>query len=200
MKNLIIIGAGGHGKSVAWVAKTTQRWANIFFLDEKVSKDNVIGKFGDRINFKNHDFFVGIGDNTLRRKIFLLLKKEGFSLPSIISPTSNITSAKISNGSIVMNSCFINVDTIVGEAVIINNKSLIEHDCVIGSFSHISPSVNVAGSTKVGELCWIGIGSTIIQNVYISNKVIIGAGSIVIDSIKKPGTYVGAPARLINKL
>jgi len=125
MKNLIIIGAGGHGKSVAWVAKTTNKWKNIYFLDDKISNHQVLGRIADRIKFKDHDFFIGIGDNKIRKEIFLLLKSEGFSLPAIISPTSDITSAKIGAGSIIMNRCFINVDTIVEEAVIINNNVLI---------------------------------------------------------------------------
>ncbi len=200
MKNLIIIGAGGHGKSVAWVAKTTNKWKNIYFLDENISNHHVLGKFADRIKFKDHDFFIGIGDNKIRKEIFLLLKSEGYSLPAIISPTSDVTSAKIGAGSIIMNRCFINVDAIVEEAVIINNNVLIEHDCIISSFVHLSPSVNTAGSVKIGELAWIGIGSIIIQGLNIGSNVIIGAGSIVIDSIQNPGTYVGRPARLINKL
>jgi acetyltransferase-like isoleucine patch superfamily enzyme len=52
----------------------------------------------------------------------------------------------------------------------------------------------------IGELTWIGIGSIVIQSLNIGSNIIIGAGSIVIDSILDPGTYVGRPARLINKL
>jgi sugar O-acyltransferase (sialic acid O-acetyltransferase NeuD family) len=200
MKNLIIIGAGGHGKSVAWVAKTTKKWKNIYFLDDHTYNGQVIGILADRVKYKDHDFFIGVGDNKLRKELYLLLKKEGYSLPSIISPSSDITSAKVGDGSIIMNRCFINVETIIQEGVIINNQVLIEHDCLISSFVHISPSVNVAGSTKIGELTWIGIGSNIIQNLDITNNVIVGAGSTVIESIQKPGTYVGAPARLVNKL
>ena len=200
MNNLIIIGAGGHGKSVAWVAKATKKWKNIYFLDDKIPNNQSIGTFADRIKFKDYDFFVGVGDNKLRKELYLLLKKEGYKLPSIISPTSEITSAKVGNGSIIMNRCFINVDTIIEEGVIINNQVLIEHDCLISSFVHLSPSVNIAGSTKIGELSWIGVGSNIIQSIDITNNVIVGAGSIVIESIEKPGTYVGAPARLVNRL
>ena len=200
MKNLIIIGAGGHGKSVGWVAKTTKKWKNIYFLDDKISNKQVLGKFADRIKFKDQDFFIGVGDNKLRKELYLSLKKDGYSLPSIISPSSDITSAKVGNGSIIMNRCLINVDTIIEEGVIINNQVLIEHDCLISSFVHLSPSVNIAGSTKIGELSWIGIGSIIIQKLNIASNVIVGAGSTVIDSIQKAGTYVGTPARLVNKL
>ena len=200
MNNLIIIGAGGHGKSVEWVAKTTKKWKNIYFLDDKVSNNQVIGMFADRIKFKNHDFFIGVGDNKLRKELYLLLKKEGYTLPSIISPSSDITTAKVGNGSIIMNRCFINVETIIGEGVIVNNQVLIEHDCLISSFVHLSPSVNIAGSTNIGESSWIGIGTNIIQNINITSNVILGAGSTVTDSIQKPGTYVGAPARLVNIL
>jgi saccharopine dehydrogenase-like NADP-dependent oxidoreductase len=55
MKNLIIIGAGGHGKSVAWVAKSTNKWKNIFFLDDNIKNSLVLGNFQDRLKFKNDD-------------------------------------------------------------------------------------------------------------------------------------------------
>ncbi len=200
MKNLIILGAGGHGKSVAWVAKTTKKWKKVYFLDDNVSNDQVIGKFNDRHKYKHNDFFVAIGNNHKRKEIYLTLKLEGFTLPPIISPTSDVTNAKVGNGSIIMNRCFVNVDTLIEEAVIINNHVVIEHDCVISSFSHISPSVNIAGTSKIGEKCWIGIGSNIIHNLTIINNVIIGAGSTVIDSILEPGTYVGNPVKKLNKL
>jgi len=197
MKNLIIIGAGGHGKSVAWVAKSTNKWKNIFFLDDNIKNSLVLGNFQDRLKFKNDDFFIGIGNNTLRKKIFKILKSEKYSLPSIISPSSDTTIAKIGSGSIVMNHCFINVDTIIGECVIVNNNVVIEHDCKIESFCHVSPSVTIGGGTSVKNSSWIGLGSNLIQGLTICANVTIGAGAVVTSSINKKGTYVGIPARQI---
>ncbi len=200
MKKLILIGAGGHGKSVEWIARLTNQWSEILFLDEKLKGVKILGNFDNRKKFINEDFFVSIGDNLTRRKIFQQLQQEGFKLVSIISPNSNVTNSKIGLGSIIMNNVFVNIDSIIGDGVIINNNVLIEHDCKIGDFTHVSPSVNVAGTTLIGELSWIGIGSNIINNLRIGNEVIIGAGSVVLNNLIDKGTYVGVPAKSTNKL
>jgi sugar O-acyltransferase (sialic acid O-acetyltransferase NeuD family) len=200
MKKLILIGAGGHGKSVEWVARLTNIWSEIFYLDDNFKGPMAIGSFKDRKNFKNNDFFVSIGDNFTRKKILNQLLEEGFNVVSIISPNSNVTNLKIGRGSIIMNNVFINVDSVIGDGVIINNQTLIDHDCQISDFVHISPSVNVGGTTIIGDLSWIGIGSNIINNLKIGNQVIVGAGSVVIDDLIEKGTYVGIPAKRIIKL
>lgn len=200
MKMLILIGAGGHGKSVEWVAKSTKRWNKILFLDNKIVGSKIVGTFEDRIKLKNEDFFVAVGDNHTRKRLILKLTQEGYNVVSIVSPNSNITNAKVGNGSIIMNHAFINVDTVIGDGVIINNAVLVEHDCKIGNYSHLSPSVNVAGTAQIGDLTWIGIGSNIINNITIKEEIVIGAGSVVVDNLIDKGTYLGIPAKRINKL
>ncbi|MFZ9704023.1 MAG: acetyltransferase, partial [Bacilli bacterium] len=175
MKMLILIGAGGHGKSVEWVAKLTKRWNKIVFLDSKIVNSKVVGTFEDRIKFKNEDLFVAIGDNLTRKRLTIQLIQEGFNLVSIVAPNSDITNAKIGIGSIIMNHAFINVDSVIGDGCIINNAVLVEHDCNIGSYSHLSPSVKVSGTTQIGDLSWVGIGSSIINNIKIEKEIVIGA-------------------------
>lgn len=52
-------------------------------------------------------------------------------------------------------------------------------------------------STTIGSNCLIGSNSTILP-VRICDNVIIGAGSVVSKDIKKPGVYVGNPARFLR--
>ena len=198
MKKLILIGAGGHGKSVYLVAKSTNRWTEIFFLDDNLVASNIIGNFKKRFDFKDDDFFVSIGNNLVRKSIIEKLQLEGFRLVNIISSTSDVTNARIGIGSIVMNHVFINVDSIIGDGVIINNVVFIEHDCNIGNYSHLSPKVTVAGTTKIGQNSWLGVSSTVINNITIGNEIIVGAGSVVVKDLKKSGTYVGIPAKQVK--
>lgn len=197
MKDLIIIGKGGHGKSVEWIAKQTSKWKNIFFLDEEKKDSNVLGTFADRGKFKENDFFVGIGNNQTRKRIQETLVNEGFSIATIVSIDSNVTNAKLGVGTIIMNQCLVNVDSTIGDGAIINNNAVIDHDCKIGDYTHVSPSVNVGGTCTIGLECWLGIGSTIINNIIVSNQTIIGAGATVISDITELGTYVGVPAKKI---
>jgi len=199
MKNLIIIGAGGHGKVVSRIAKETNNWKSIVFLDSNASFINVLD-MNSRKKFINDDFFVAIGDIKKRKEIYNQLKEEGFSLPFIISKNAIVHLNNIGNGSIVMDGAFINNNVNIGEAVIVNSYSLIEHDCNISNFVNISSRVVIGGKSKVGAETFIGINSTLSNNIDISDNVILGASSVVIKSISSPGTYVGQPVRQSLKL
>ena len=79
----------------------------------------------------------------------------------------------------------INSNSVIDEACIINSGSIIEHDCHIKFSSHICPGVYLAGNVSIGKYSMIGIGSRVIQNIKILDKVIVGAGSIVLKNINK---------------
>lgn len=74
-----------------------------------------------------------------------------------------------------------------------------DHDSVIGDYVHISPGVNIAGSVKVGQGTWIGIGASVTNNLEICEGCIIGASAVVTKNLLKRGTYIGIPAKLVEK-
>jgi acetyltransferase-like isoleucine patch superfamily enzyme len=53
--------------------------------------------------------------------------------------------------------------------------------------------------TKVGNNVSIGTNSTILP-IWITDNVVIGAGSVVTKNITEPGIYAGNPARKIRDL
>ncbi|WP_028043145.1 acetyltransferase [Candidatus Stoquefichus massiliensis] len=208
IKKMIIIGAGGHGKVVADIAKKNQ-YEVIGFIDDnenkkKNGKYDVIGTIKDIDMYLNSDddkysnlyFFVAIGNNQMREEISKLLMKKGIIQPTLIHPSAVIDdSVSIGEGTVVMANVVINADTNVGSACIINTSSSVDHDCIIEDYVHISPGVHIAGTVKVGKRTWIGIGTSIINNISLNEYVIIGAGSSVIKDIDDKGIYFGIPAK-----
>lgn len=77
-----------------------------------------------------------------------------------------------------------------------NKQESIDHDCSIGDFVHISPGVSIGGTTKIGSGTRIGIGASVKNNIHILENVVLGAGACVVSNIKKPGIYIGVPAKL----
>lgn len=65
-------------------------------------------------------------------------------------------------------------------------------------FCHVSVGAHLSGTVVVGTGTWIGAGATVINNVNICGKCMIGAGTVVIKDIDEPGTYIGVPAKLKN--
>lgn len=204
-KNLLILGAGGHGKVVADIALRMNRWQHIGFIDDNecIETDmtlEVIGRPSDVLTYMDKaDFVVAIGNNTIRENIQEKLESIGASIATLIHPSAIIgKDVSIGKGTVVMAGAVINCSTKIGKGCIINTSCSLDHDNLIEDYVHISPGSNLAGTVKVGRSSWIGIGSVISNNITICNSCIVGAGSVVIRCINESGTYVGVPVKKIK--
>lgn len=203
---LLIIGASGHGKVVADIALKVNRWQQIAFLDddEKIKSSmgiDVIGKSSDAFTYIcDYDIFVAIGNNKTREKIQSQLEKAAASIPKLIHPSAIIgEQVGVGTGTVVMAGVVINCSSLVGKGCIVNTGATIDHDNVIEDYVHISPGAHLAGMVRVGKNSWIGIGSIVSNNVYIISGCMVGAGAVVVRDITEAGTYVGVPAKKINR-
>jgi sugar O-acyltransferase (sialic acid O-acetyltransferase NeuD family) len=205
-RKLLIIGASGHGKVVADIAKKISKWDSIAFLDDDENKTQamnikVIGKISDVYKYiDDYDIFVGIGNNYTRERIQEHLEKLGANIPILIHPEAILSEdVEVKQGTVIMAGAIINCSTRIGKGCIINTGVTIDHDNIIEDYVHISPGANLAGTVIVGAKTWIGIGSVVSNNVNITSNCIIGAGALVIKDIKEAGTYVGVPVRKLTK-
>lgn len=204
MKNLLILGAGGHGKVVSEIALLSKEWESIAFLDDRKNLKNasgipIIGKFGEYSSLINKYkyAFVAIGDNKLRSIWIERLSREGFIIPVLVHPFSSISkSSIIGEGSVVMAGAVINADTHIGRGCIINTSSTIDHDCRISHGVHVSPGVNIGGTVTIREYTWVCIGSSVINNISIGSNVILAAGAIVNKNVPDNVMVAGVPATI----
>ena len=194
-KKLVIIGAGGHGRVIADIAK--EKYSNIIFLDDDSSIDFISGPVSDYKKYINDcDFFVAIGDNSIRNRILDEIDNAGANVISLVSSSASLGSnVSIGKGTIVMNQAVVNNGSILGQGVIINTYASIDHDCNIGDYCHIAVSAHLAGTVKTGKKVFVGAGSTVINNINLCDDVIIGAGATVVKDINEKGTYIGVPAK-----
>lgn len=199
---LLIIGASGHGKVVADIAIKMNRWKTIAFLDDNETIKTcmgleIVGKTNDSFKYKDEaDFFIAIGNNMIRERIQKKLEQDGLSVVVLIHPNAVIgADVEIDKGTVIMAGAVINSSTKIEKGCIINTSSSIDHDNFIENYVHISPGVNLAGTVKVGRRTWIGIGSSVSNNISITENCKIGAGAVVVRDINEPGTYVGVPVR-----
>lgn len=204
-KKIAIIGASGHGKVLANIARLNY-YKEIIFLDDDINKKycdlyKVIGTSEKIESFikQGYDFAVAIGNNKTRMRIYDSLNNKKAELPTLIHPTAVIDeTVKIGNGTVVMANVVINSSTNIGSSCIINTASTIDHDCNIKDYVHISPGVHIAGTVSIGERTWIGIGTNVINNLSICGDCLIGAGSIVTKDINDAGTYLGIPIKKVR--
>ena len=196
-RQLMIIGAGGHGKVIRDIAKKTG-YKEIYFLDDVVTeKENYKGKV---FEFKRYidtaDFFIAIGNNEKKKKIQSEIAACGGVFVNMIHPRAVIAEdVKLGVGISVMAGAVINSGTKIGNGVIINTLSSVDHDCLIEDFVHIAVGAHIAGNVKIGENTFIGAGATVINNVSVCGDCIIGAGGVVVRNLNKSGIYKGVPVK-----
>lgn len=199
MKQLIIIGASGHGKVAADCA-VKNGYENIIFLDDDESVTNcgkyVVAGVGKEAAKLQGDVIVAIGNSGFRRRIQTGIEER--RLITLIHPEAVVgDDVEIGIGSIVMAGAVINPGSRLGKGVIVNTSSSIDHDCTIGDFVHVAVGAHLAGSVTVGDDSWIGAGAIVNNNLCICSGCMIGAGAVVVKDIKEAGTYIGVPAKRI---
>ncbi len=207
--DLILIGGGGHCKSVLEAAESVgYEILGVLDMPEYVGKEilstKVIGTDDDIPSYADKaEFVITVGfikNPAIRIKLYNKVKKAGGKLATIIASSAYVSKyATIGEGTVVLHQAFVNAGARVGNNVILNTATNIEHDAVIGNHCHISTGTMVNGECKVGKRCFIGSQSVLANCITVGDDIIVGAGSFVRNSIYEKGIYSGNPAILKKK-
>ncbi len=209
MSGLLILGAGGHGRVVADAAKTSGRWTDIAFLDDRCSgMDEVdcVPVLGDLASAPSHlprfaDAAVAVGDNIVRLRIMDTLRKAGFDLPPVVHASAAVSeSARIDAGCVVFAGCVINPGAVLGEGCIVNTAATVDHDCRLGAGVHLSPGVHLGGQVVVGARAWLGVGVSVRNGIEIGEDTIVGVGAAVVSDLPKGVVATGVPAAVVRRV
>ena len=205
---LLMIGAGGHCRSVLSSLLSTNRYSEIGIIDKERNNKHltmgipVIGcdkDLPDLFAQGYRDAFVAVGsvgDPALRISLFAELERIGFEIPNIIDPEAVLCrDIHLSQGIFIGKNVTINVGTEIGKGSIINTAATIEHDCRIGEFAHVATGVILCGEVKIGDRSHIGAGSVVKQQIEIGADTIIGMGSVVLNNIAEQVVAYGNPCK-----
>jgi len=212
MKDLIIFGASGFGREVAWLVERVNRKAPTFnllgFMDDNediqgsvINGYKVLGKSENAADYPDAYFVCAVGSSRVREKIITRLREvnPGIRFGTLIDPTVEMSDlVSVGEGSIICAHTIITVNISIGCHVIINLDCTVGHDTVIKDFVTLYPSVNVSGITNIGRGVELGTGMQIIQGKTVGDYSIIGAGAVVVKDIPEKCTAVGSPAKPIK--
>ena len=188
-KALILLGGGGHCKSVIDVAESAG-YTILGILDKpelvgnKVLGYEIIGTDDDIPQYVDKaEFLITVGQiksPATRQKLALLVMRAGGKFATVIASDAYVSKyATIGAGTVIMHKAVVNADANIGEHCIINTMANIEHEVQIGDFCHISTGVMVNGNCIIGDEVFIGSGSVLYNGISVADKAIIPAGSIV---------------------
>jgi sugar O-acyltransferase (sialic acid O-acetyltransferase NeuD family) len=201
MERLYIVGCGGHGRVIldillsntpngcSMLKEASNGLAsNIRFIDDNAE---LWGSHVDGIHVcggtdslgPGNAVYLGIGDNIMRRNLYLQLKARGCLFPVLIAPTSIISpKARIEEGAVIFHRAVVQTGARIGANAIINTAAVVEHDCIIDPHVQLAPMVALSGKVHVGEGTLMGTGSSANVGVSLGRFCLISPGLPVIKS------------------
>ena len=166
MKKLLILGAGGYGKTVADVAAQLGIYETIRFLDDGRTGPDILGECDRYEEFQEEgtEVYPAFGNNAFRTLWMERLQKSGIPVPTLIHPRAYVSPrATVGLGTVVLPMAVVNTGVTVGEGCIINIGALIDHDCVIENGVHLAPGAIVKAENRIAAESKIESG-TVIEN------------------------------------
>ena len=210
MEDIILLGSGGHSKSIVDMIEEQELYHIIGFLELPEKKEfsyrgyHVIGDDSQLPKLYNKGIKYAfpamghMGRNNIHEKLIDEVVKIGFCVPNIID-TSAIIAKDVEipkdSGIFIGKRVVINSNAQIGKGVIINTGAIIEHDCMVEDETHVAVGAIVCGEVHIGRACLIGAGSTIRQCLSVGAHSIVGAGSVVLDHVSEGRIIYGNPAK-----
>lgn len=185
MRRLMIIGAGGHGRSVAEAVLLGKEYALAGFVDDSwpdssaVWEYPILGNTADpALSFKHADSaIIAIGNNGVRAKLQNSLVESGMHIATIIHPKAMVSPrAVIGAGSTIMAGAVVGTEAVLGLGVIVNGGAVVDHHCRVGDFAHLGVNTSMAGGSVLGDGAWMQAGAALGYRVEIAPGDVIGPG------------------------
>ena len=167
MKKLLILGAGGYGKTIADLAAQLGSYDQISFLDDGQTGENILGICARFAEFADADtqIYPAFGNNETRMRWLKTLCDAGMTVPTLVHPRAYVSpTAKVGTGSVVLPMAVVNTGVEVKKGCIINIGALIDHDSVIEDGVHLAPGAIVKAENRIPA------GSKIDSGVVVENR------------------------------
>ena len=167
MKKLLILGAGGYGKTIADLAEQMKCYESIDFLDDtKVGKPGILGSCGDFLSMADAqtEVYPAFGNNTARMAWMNRILENGIAVPTLVHPDAYVSPrAVLGTGVMVLPKAVVNTGSVVNNGCIVNIGALVDHDVILEEGCHIAPGAIVKADNRIPAGTKIEAG-TVIEN------------------------------------
>ena len=197
---IIVYGGGGHGKSVIDLLRAQRTYHIVGVVDDGLGQGEAVlgvpilgggevlaGLFDQGVRLAVNAV-GGIGNVTIRVKVFKRLAEARFVCPPVVHPTAFVEpSATLAAGVQVFPHAYVGSDSKVGYGAIVNTGAILSHDCVLEDFVNVSPGAILAGAVSIGAGALVGMGVTVNLGVKVGARAKIGNGATVKSDVPEGG-------------
>ncbi|MGE3710107.1 MAG: acetyltransferase [Hyphomicrobiaceae bacterium] len=207
-RKLAIVGAGGLAREILEVVLdincVTPTWDIVGFV--------VIGDYSAPEDLHNYPVFraldsvaalsdlhlvIAVGNPASRHRVASRIPTGSVQWASLIHPRAWIgRHVEIGHGTVVCAGASITTDIRLGQHVLVDRSSTIGHDAVLDDFVTLNPGTCIAGRVHLETGVECGTGAILIPDVRVGAWSILGAGTVVTNSLPPNVTAVGSPARI----
>ncbi len=183
---LVIVGAGGHGRSVLELVRLSGTHQVVAFLDDQQSPGTDImgipvwgaSALLDDLPARGvKAAHVAIGNNRARQALSERVRAAGLLLANLVHPRAFVSpSAVLGPGSAVMALASIGTEAVLGGGVIVNMGAVVDHHAQVGAYGHLGTNATMAGGTRIGSCAWLQAGSALGYGVHLPDDAILGPG------------------------
>lgn len=206
MKNLIIIGAGGMGRTLFSNALESVGYGEKFvvkgFIDDNLhaldgfeNYPPIIATIKDYVPLQGDAFVSSIGGASRRPCMEEIIGRGGEFIELIHQTARIYTNAKLGKGNFIGAYSVIGNDAIIGDYNMIQSYTVIGHDARIGNWNRIDTHVTCVGGIVIEDEVNIHTSAVISHNVRVETGAHVGALSFVIRKVKAGTTVMGIPAK-----
>lgn len=202
-RGLLLIGCGGHARSVADVALDLGV-EELLFVDVNARPGETIGGFAVTPIWPHalrSDWCVmpAAGSASARARAVGEARRQDLALAALVSRRAYVAStAVVMPGAFVAHGAHVGPYARIGEGAIVNTGAVVDHESVVEAYAHVAVNATVAGRCTVGANSALGAGAVVIDNVSVGADISIGAGGVVVADLVEPGVYVGVPVRRVQ--
>jgi sugar O-acyltransferase (sialic acid O-acetyltransferase NeuD family) len=201
-RDLVIVGAGGHGREI-FDAATSSGWNVLGFVDDgdvALDRLNRLGAslLGDVawLEANPATYALGVGTSTARRELSSQLDAAGCIPATVLHPGATVgPDVRLGEGVVLFDRCTVTTNVEIGAYTHLNVGCVVQHDSFVGSFVQFSPGVFVNGDCVIGDDVFLGTGAIVTRGCSVGDGARVGAGAVVLDDVPAGATVVGAPAR-----
>ena len=211
-RDIIIIGAGGHGAEVSMILQDRMRAGDKIriagFLDDNPGLHGklicgipVLGgmRWCEDVDVSALRVICAIGSPPLCRQVVDRCLRLDMQFANAVSPEALIArDARIGTGVVIFPQVVVSTGVMIGDFSTLNTGVSVSHDSQVGRYCNLNPGARLAGGVRIGDGCYIGMSSSIIQNCSVGEWSIVGAGAAVVRDVAANTTVVGVPARAIQ--